>query len=196
MVSKARWPNQGELSRKIVHIGTGPVIPLAWWLEVPRLIAVPLGVVITLGLLANHHWKFIPSIEDINRQSYGTITYGLAITLMLIIFWPNNAEAVCAGTLVMAFGDGLAGLIGRSVRSPAWKVFNQTKSLIGTLTMGIVSVSVLLILSMATQTPIQPFKIILISALALALEQISQNGIDNITVPIGTAYGWLWMTRI
>ena len=43
----------------------------------------------------------------------------------------------------MAFGDGLAGLIGRSVKSPSWLVFGQKKSIAGTLTMFITGVIVL-----------------------------------------------------
>ena len=33
---RQKWPNNKELSRKIVHIGNGPVIPLAWLLQIPQ----------------------------------------------------------------------------------------------------------------------------------------------------------------
>ena len=46
LACRERWPNQRELSRKIVHIGTGPVLPLAWVLHVPASIAVPCAVVV------------------------------------------------------------------------------------------------------------------------------------------------------
>ena len=41
-------PNQRELSRKIVHIGTGAVVPLAWFFQIPFVIALPVAAVITV----------------------------------------------------------------------------------------------------------------------------------------------------
>ena len=130
-----RWPSQKELSRKIVHIGTGPVIPLAWVLGITAKLAIPVASVITVALVINHQFKLLPALEDINRQSYGTIAYGLSITFLLIFLWPENASAVSAGVLVMSFGDGLAGLIGRKFKSFQWTLFGQRKSFAGTLTM-------------------------------------------------------------
>ena len=79
-------PNQRELSRKIVHIGTGAVVPLAWFFEIPFVIALPVAAVITVVTTINHQWRFIPAVEDVNRNSYGTIAYGIAITTLLLLF--------------------------------------------------------------------------------------------------------------
>ena len=95
-------PNQRELSRKIVHIGTGAVVPLAWFFQIPFVVAIPVAVAITLATAINHQWRFIPAVEDVNRHSYGTIAYGMAITTLLVLFWPTRADAVSAGVLVMA----------------------------------------------------------------------------------------------
>ena len=146
LACRQRWSNQRELSRKIVHIGTGPVLPLAWVLQVPASIAVPCAVVVTLIAFINHRWNLLPAVEDVGRNSYGTVAYGFAICLLLILFWADNPAAACAGVLVMAFGDGLAGLIGRAVRSPNWTLLDQRKSIIGTTTMAITSAVVLLAL--------------------------------------------------
>ena len=143
LACRQRWPNQRELSRKIVHIGTGPVLPLAWFLQVPASIAVPCAVVVTLIAFINHRWNLLPAVEDVGRNSYGTVAYGFAICLLLILFWADNPAAACAGVLVMAFGDGLAGLIGRAVRSPNWTLLDQRKSIVGTTTMAITSAVVL-----------------------------------------------------
>ena len=107
-------PNQRELSRKIVHIGTGAVVPLAWFFEIPFVVALPVAAVISVVTTINHQWRFIPAVEDVDRNSYGTIAYGIAITTLLLLFWPTRADAVSAGVLVMALGDGLAGLVGRN----------------------------------------------------------------------------------
>ncbi len=189
-----RWPNQRELSRKIVHIGTGPVLPLAWFLHVPALIAVPCAVVVTLIAFINHRWNLLPAVEDVGRNSYGTVAYGIAICLLLILFWANNPAAACAGVLVMAFGDGLAGLIGRAVNSPSWAILDQRKSLIGTATMALTSAAVLVFLVLITQSPLAPLRLVAVSTLAVGLEQMSVWGIDNLSVPLGVALSWSWMT--
>ena len=194
MACRQRWPNQRELSRKIVHIGTGPVLPLAWGLHVPASIAVPCAVVVTLIAFINHRWNLLPAVEDVGRNSYGTVAYGFAICLLLILFWADNPAAACAGVLVMAFGDGLAGLIGRSVRSPNWTILDQRKSIVGTTTMAITSAVVLLALVLVTQNQLTPLRLLVVCTLAVGLEQLSIWGIDNLTVPLGVALGWTWMT--
>ena len=108
LISRQLWPQQKELGRKVIHIGTGAVVPLAWVFEIPSVIAIPCAAVITLITAINHQWRFIAAIEEVDRNSYGTIAYGLAITILLVLFWPDRPDAVTAGVLVMALGDGLA----------------------------------------------------------------------------------------
>ena len=194
LACRQRWPNQRELSRKIVHIGTGPVLPLAWLLQVPASIAVPFAVVVTLIAFIIHRWNLLPAVEDVGRNSYGTVAYGIAICLLLILFWANNPAAACAGVLVMAFGDGLAGLIGRAVPSPSWTILDQRKSIIGTTTMALTSAVVLFALVLITHNQLTPLRLVAVCMLAVGLEQMSKWGIDNLTVPLGVALSWSWMT--
>ena len=142
----------------------------------------------------NHRLRFISALEDINRQSYGTIAYAFSITVLLILLWPDNAASVSAGVLSMSFGDGLAGLIGRQVQSPQWIIFGQRKSLAGTFTMALTVGIVLILLTIINGITVYPILLIAIVLLAVGLEQIGPWGIDNITVPIGVAYGWLWIS--
>ena len=184
-------PNQRELSRKIVHIGTGAVVPLAWFFQTPFVVALPVAAVITVVTALNHQWHFIPAVEDIDRNSYGTVAYGLAITMLLILCWPARADAVCAGVLVMALGDGLAGLIGRSVNSARWTVLGQTKSVAGTLTMALVSTLVLVGLMLVSGNAIAWRVALGISAMATALEQVGPAGVDNLSVPLLVGLTWV-----
>lgn len=194
VICRIRWPNQRELSRKIVHIGTGPVIPLAWWLGIPADWAIPVASLITFLILINHRWRLLPAVEDVNRRSYGTVAYGLAITLLLVVFWPENAVAVCAGVLVMAFGDGFAGLIGRKLNSANWMIWGQRKSFAGTLTMAVTTLILLFTLNLIVDASFHPLRIFAVTGLAVGLEQLSCWGIDNLTVPMGVAFTWSWMT--
>ncbi len=187
------FPDAKELTRKIVHIGSGPVIPLAWWLKVPNHLAIPIAFFITITLIINYKFNIISSIENIERKSFGTIAYGISITILLIFFWADHPSAVAVGVLVMAFGDGLASLIGRRLKSPTWKILGQKKSRAGTFTMGIVTTLVLLSINQIIETPINIRDILFITSLAVSLEQVGPFGIDNITVPIGVAACWNWL---
>ena len=182
---KKYFPKKEELSRKIVHIGTGPVILLAWFFDIPKNIAFLSAFFITIALGINYQFRLLPAIEDIERKSFGTIAYGISITLLLLLFWPQHASSISIGVLSMAFGDGLAGLIGTSINSPKWLILGQTKSIAGTLTMGSVVAITTTTISSINNLGIQPIEIIVISIIATFLEQISPWGIDNITVPIG-----------
>ena len=194
LLARHQWPNQRELSRKIVHIGTGAVIPMAWWFAIPAPIALPFAGVVTLATAINQRWRLIPAVEDVDRNSYGTTAYGLAITTLLILFWPSRPDAVSAGVLVMACGDGLAGLIGRAMTSPSWSVAGQTKSLAGTATMLLVSFGVLLALTIIGGSGASGTAALLLAVVATGLEQISPAGIDNLSVPL--VVGCLWAATL
>ena len=190
------FPKQKELSRKIVHIGTGPIIPMALWLDISSEIAAIASFIVTFCLIINYKFRFISAVEDIQRQSYGTIAYASSITILIILFWNSNPSAVCAGVLVMAFGDGLAGLLGRQIKSSNWQILGQTKSIAGTLTMLGMGTLMLFLITLNNFVNINLVQIISISLLATGLEQISVMGIDNLSVPLVTAFAWNWITKI
>ena len=177
------WPVQRELSRKLVHIGAGLAVPLAWVLQIPRQWALPAAGLATLIALINHRFRLLPEVEDDGRRSIGTIAYGLSITLLVWMWWPQRADLVSACVLVMVLGDGAAGLLGSSLPSPRWQVAGQTKSLVGTSVMAVVSLLVLGLMLRDLSWP----ALFALSAAATLLEQISWGGIDNFSVPIGVA---------
>ncbi|WP_216900460.1 diacylglycerol/polyprenol kinase family protein [Synechococcus sp. CCY 9618] len=191
LLLRQRWPEQREWSRKLVHIGAGPVVLIAWAFGVDRLIAVPAAGAITLLAALNHRMRVLPAIEDVERRSYGTIAYGASITLLLWLWWPAHPATVAAGVLVMAFGDGLAGLLGPLIPSPSWTVMGERRSLVGTAAMAIASLSVLLALALLGSAPAPaPAWIALIALLATGLEQWALFGIDNFSVPLAVAGLW------
>lgn len=83
----------------------------------------------------------------------------------------------------MTFGDGLAGLIGRNFNSRNWLVFNQKKSLYGTLTMFFISL--IIVNYFGGRSNINSnINYFVIAITATILEQLSMIGIDNFIVPI------------
>ena len=191
-------PDQREWSRKVVHIGTGPVILLAWWLQIDRWVALPAAALVTVATALNHRLRVLPAVEDVGRHSYGTVAYGASITALLALYWPQQPLPVAAGILVMAGGDGLAGLVGPAVPSPRWRLLGQGKSLAGTACMALTSLAVLLaITTLAAGSGLAApglGALLLIAISATALEQLSGYGIDNLTVPLATALLWQLLT--
>jgi phytol kinase len=191
---RRRWQGRREWSRKLVHIGTGAVLPIAWLFGIDQAIALPAAALVTLLAALNHRVGVLPAIEDIDRHSYGTIAYGASITLLLWLYWPQQPAAATAGVLVMAFGDGLAGLLGPWIPSSSWQVCGQRKSLVGTAAMAGASLALLLLLravALVQQLPAPtPWALVAVAAVAVLLEQWSLLGIDNLTVPL--AVGGLW----
>lgn len=188
LISK-RWPQQQELSRKVVHIGAGFALPIAWATEIPLSLALAAAALASSLALINHRWRLLASIEDVGRFSYGTVAYGASITILLAFFWPQRADLVCAAVLTMALADGLAGLLGANFSSHRWQIFGQTKSIIGTATMALVTLLVIALL-----LPNLPWHVVIaIATSATLLEQFSWAGLDNLTVPllVGLMGAWL-----
>ena len=86
----------------------------------------------------------------------------------------------------MTFGDGLAGLIGKTFNSKSWIFFKQKKSFFGTITMLLTSLIVVSTLGYAQQNSFN-LNFFAIAFLASNLEQFSILGIDNLIVPISSA---------
>jgi phytol kinase len=191
---RARWPERGEWTRKVVHIGAGPVVLIAWTLGIDRWVALPSAVLATLLAAVNHRRRLLPGLEDVDRASYGTVAYGASITLLLLVWWPREPLVVASGVLVMAFADGMAGLVGPQVASPSWLILGQRRSLAGTATMALTSLAVLLALAAlagASGQPVPtPASVVGIALAAALLEQVAIGGLDNLTVPLAVA--WLW----
>jgi phytol kinase len=189
-----RWSSEREWSRKVVHIGTGPVVLLAWLFGIQRDLAIPAAALVTAATALNHRFRLLPAVEDVGRHSYGTVAYGASITILLALFWPQQPLTVAAGVLVMALGDGLAGLVGAQLRSRRWSLLGQNKSVAGTSCMAAVSaLSLLSLRSLALATgqaaPAIP-ALVAIALIATALEQCSWFGLDNLTVPLTSSLLW------
>ena len=175
-----------EIVRKIIHIGIGPLIPIAKFLEINQKSALIFTGIVSLIVLINYTYKLFPTIEDIERKSYGTIFYCLSLFMLIWLFWDKDPYALIAGFFVMTFGDGLAGLIGKSFNSKNWIIFKQKKSLFGTLTMFLTSFIVVCSIGYAQQKNVN-LNYFAIAFLATILEQFSILGIDNFIVPISSA---------
>ena len=179
-------PNDNELKRKIIHIGIGPLIPIAKLLEIDQNSALFFTGIISLLVLINYTFKIFPTIEDIERKSYGTFFYCLSLFILISLFWDRDPYSLITGFFIMTFGDGLAGLVGKTFNSRSWFFLKQKKSLIGTLTMFLTSLIIVSSLGYTQQNNLN-LNYFTIAFIATLLEQISFAGIDNFIVPITSA---------
>ena len=176
-----------EFNRKIIHIGIGPLIPIAQFLKIDQNSALIFTGIVSLMVLINYTYKLFPTIEDIERKSFGTLFYCLSLFFLISLFWNKDPYALIAGFFIMTFGDGLAGLVGKSFNSKSWIFLKQTKSLFGTLTMFFTSLLVVCSIGYAQQNNFN-FNYLMIAFISTILEQLSILGIDNFIVPITSAY--------
>ncbi|MEL6247945.1 MAG: diacylglycerol/polyprenol kinase family protein [Cyanobacteria bacterium J06648_16] len=188
-----------ELTRKIVHIGAGQVILLAWWLQVPSWMGVTAAAVAAIVALVSYRLPILPGVNSVGRKSLGTFFYAVSIGVVMVWFWPRQLPYYgVIGILIMSWGDGLAALVGQRWGRHPYHVFDQQKSVEGSLSMAVVSFAIALLVLTAVQGLIwQTWTVSAIVALtATGLEAFSQWGIDNLTVPLGAAAVALYLNTL
>ncbi len=179
-----------EKVRKVVHIGTGNVILLAWWLHLPGWVSITASILASAVALLSYKFSILPGINSVGRQSLGTFFYAISIGVLVAWFWPlHQPQYAALGILVMAWGDGLAALIGQQFGKHPYQIWGIKKSWEGSLTMALVSYAVSSLILCSVQGNVwQTWLVSLgVAVVATALEAFSKLGIDNITVPLGSA---------
>ena len=79
IVFKKFYEKSKEIIRKIIHIGIGPLIPIAQFLKINQNSALIFTGIVSLMVLINYTYKLFPTIEDVDRKSYGTLFYCLSL---------------------------------------------------------------------------------------------------------------------
>ncbi|AFZ31991.1 phosphatidate cytidylyltransferase [Gloeocapsa sp. PCC 7428] len=190
VVAKRYTSADSEITRKIVHIGTGNIILFAWWLDIPASVGIGASIVASIVTLLSYKFPLLPGINSVGRQSLGTFFYAVSIGVLVAWFWSiEQPQYAALGILVMTWGDGLAALIGQRFGKHRYKLWGIQKSWEGSLAMGVVSyiVSSLIFLSVQGNIWQTWFISLVIAVVATSLEAFSKFGIDNLTVPLGSA---------
>ena len=134
---------ESRLSRKIIHIGTGPIFVLCWlmypdvfigrWLAalVPLVITLQF-VLVGLGVIKDEAAvKAMTRTGDRREILRGPLFYGIAFVAMTLIYWKDSLIGIPA-LMIMCGGDGIADIIGRRVNSPKLP-WSREKSIAGTV---------------------------------------------------------------
>ncbi len=191
-------PDDPELTRKVVHIGSGNVILLAWWFDISTQVIVSAAIISAIITIISYIIPILPSIESIGRKSFGTLFYAISIGVLTAYFWQNSPQYAVVGILIMTWGDGMAAVIGQRFGRHHYQIGQITKSWEGSLAMtaSSFSVSELVLLSIEGNNW-QILVISLIVALtATILEAFSKLGIDNLTVPLISGFACFFFVQI
>ena len=183
-----------EISRKFIHIMLGN-----WWIIAmfffDNVWFASLGpaVFVVVNYLSNKK-NIIKVMERDEQDGFGTVYYALSLLILSIVSFGifKNPALGLVPTLVMAYGDGLAAIIGKKTKSKKYKLSDTKKSFAGSLTMFLISLLLIggyllfMYKDMFWSSSHWPLVSAMMAFCVTAIEAISGKGIDNISVPIST----------
>lgn len=196
---------ESHLSRKIIHIGTGPLFVLCWILfnnnPINKYLAalVPLLFTLQFLLIGTGVIKDEASVKAMSRSGdrreilRGPLFYGIIFVLLTIIYWKNSPIGII-GLMLMCGGDGLADIFGRKwgTQKIPWNSVKSWAGMAGMLLGGwVLSIFVIWIFTLAGifSAPILSFlvPITIIALVGTLVESLPIRDIDNITVTVSAA---------
>lgn len=190
-------------SRKIVHIGTGPIFVLCWllfsetisarWLAslVPLLITVQF-IFAGIGIIKDE--RIIKSLSrsgDPKEILKGPLYYGIVFIIITILFWRYSPIGIVA-LMILCGGDGIADLVGSRWGKHYPIPWSKSKSLVGSLGMfmgGLIfSFTILAIFISAGFFQLSLLetlsKLLIVCISTTIVESLPFDNIDNVSVPI------------
>jgi phytol kinase len=200
---------ESRLSRKLIHIGTGPLFVLCWLLfpdapEARWLAAlVPFMIVLQFALVGLGVLKDEAAVQAMSRTGNpreilrGPLYYGIVFVALTIVFWKDSPVGMTA-LMLMCGGDGLADIVGRRVASPRLP-WSGEKSLAGSVSVfagGWLMSAFILFVYVSTGVFSGPFSSYLlpVSIVALAgtlVESLPYKDVDNLTVTLAAVLAGL-----
>ncbi len=195
---------ESRLSRKFIHIGTGPIFVLCWlmysdapisrWLAalVPLLITAQFALVGTGIIQDEAAVKAMSRTGDRREILLGPLFYGIVFVAVTLIYWKDSLIGIPA-LMMLCGGDGIADIVGRRVRS-AKLPWSRDKSVAGSLSVFFGGwLMTILVFSIyvwfgAFSGPVSSFllPVTWIALGATLVESLSFKDIDNLTVPLAS----------
>lgn len=197
------------IARKAVHLGTGVVLFFVPFLFHSNFYPVLLALFFLLLNSLNLSFGWFRSLlsgpeaegEDAQAvRSYGSVLLPAAFLLGAILLWDGHRWILQTAILAATVGDSLAALVGTAFgKHPIPDLTRNRKSVEGTLTMLVSSFSLISLSLLFFQPSFTgglqgaPLPTLLLLALLLALvgtavEALLSHGLDNLFIPLSTAY--------
>lgn len=185
-----------EASRKFIHIMLSN-----WWFIAMIffdnvIVACVMPALFIVINYISYKYDIIKSMERDNdeEKTLGTVYYAISLTIVAILSFGifKNPIIGLVGILVMGYGDGLAAVVGKAVKSKQFEILGSKKSIAGCTTMFIVSLIIITCALAYLKVPFWYVKSIIIAIIVTVFEAASIKGTDNLTVPILTSL-LVWM---
>ncbi len=188
--AKAGW--RPEASRRFVHALTGVLVACC-----PFLFARPDGVYVLAGLfVVVNLWavprRVFPGMHAIERRSWGTVTYPLALLFALLTCWtldPDRVYILQTAFLVLAVSDPLASAVGTSSARPRrFRMGANEKSVAGSLAFFLsafaLTAGALAVLGGHGLTPAGIAAAFVVAIVATGAEALASGGWDNFFIVV------------
>lgn len=208
-IAQRGWMDS-RLSRKVIHIGTGPLFVLCWFLfdDAPsaRWLAalVPFTITAQFALIGFEVIKDEASVKAMSRTGdpreilRGPLYYGIMFVMLTLIYWKDSPIGIIA-LMMMCGGDGIADIAGRRIASPKLP-WSRDKSVAGTLSVflgGWVMSAVVMYIFVATGAFTGRFinylpPITGIALVGAVVESLHYKDIDNISMTLASALIGHW----
>ena len=178
-----------EGARKFIHIGVAHwwIIAMVFFDNVYFAIIPPITFIILN--YASYKMNLIKSMERGGKGNLGTVYFPISLLILVLLTFTDVIGAStyigAIGILIMGYGDGLAAVIGKKYgKHPL--AFG--KSFEGSITMFIVSFLVTFTILVRYGSLVSAVLVGLGVAIAgTVIELFTPKGLDNLTVPLGTA---------
>jgi phytol kinase len=193
---------ESRLSRKVIHITTGPVFVLCWFLfrDTPDArwwaASIPFLITVQFALIGTGILKDEASVQAMSRTGdrreilRGPLIYGVVFVALTLIFWKDSPIGITA-LMLMCGGDGIADIVGRRVPSPKLP-WSRKKSWAGSASVlvgGFILAAFILWIYISARVFPGPFSgylvpLAILALTAAAVESLPFRDVDNLTVPL------------
>lgn len=191
-----------RLSRKIIHMGTGPIFVICWLLFhdaasarylaalVPGLITLQF-LLVGLGVIKDQAAVQAMSRSGDPREILrGPLFYGIVFVVLTILYWKDSPIGMLA-LMLMCGGDGLADILGRRFGkhklpwAPGKSWLGSAGMFLGGWSFAIAILAIYLTAGIFSGTLLEYLPALTIIALAGTLvESLPFKDVDNITVTL------------
>ncbi len=200
---------KAELTRKLVHFGTG-ILSLSFPLLLSKhWFVLALCASFALILISSLRFNLLKSINAIDRKSYGSLCYPIAVySCFLIQSWYGKQSNFYGGyliyylpLLILAISDPLAALVGKRWSWLPYKVGIGTKTMSGSLAFFgsalFISIGAFFAFQISLSFELLVGSCVLIAAITAVSESVSRNGFDNLFIPLsGSTVVYFCLTQL
>ena len=203
-----------SVSRKIIHIGVSHwwLIAMALFTD-PWIVSIGPASFILINALAIR-FRLLPAMDSesapgarrsesapgarrrgTGSRNWGTVYFPVSLLVLANVCWRGLMPAWVGGigVLVLGWGDGLAALVGEKVGGKGIRIWGNRKTAAGCAAMFSASFVVVLVFTLLFHPRVRSPLVAIgvsatVAAAATAVELATPLWIDNITIPLATAF--------